>query len=332
MIETELSRAATKIVEELGRVQSGETVVVVTDADTVDVARSIATAARSVTDDVSILVKPAAKEHSNEPSGTVTAAMRAVDVALVATRHSITHTSAMGAILDSGTRVVTLRSITTRMMREGGITADFDRVREDSLAILDAFESASTTEVTSPAGTDVTVGLTEHAPIALAGPGGPNDRILGFPPGEVAIAPDERAADGTVVFDHSVDNVGMVDEPIELAFVDGFVESVDGGVEAEELRRVLDRSDENARHVAEFAVGTNPDALLSENLKEAKKRLGTVHVAVGDNASTLGGSMPSDLHLDGVVLRPTVRLDGRTVLEEGVLQRDAVPGLRPVDE
>ena len=327
MIETELSRTATKIVETLGRVRSDESVLVVTDADTVDIARSVATAARSVTPEVSILVKPASMEHSNEPPATVTAAMEAADVVLVATRHSLTHTSAMGAVLDAGTRVVTLRSITERMMREGGITADLDRVREDSLALLDLFEASSTAQVTSPAGTDIEFGIADHAPIALAGPGGPNDQLVGFPPGEVAVAPDERDASGTVVFDHSMDNLGMLDTPIELSVVDGFVESVSGGVAAEELREIFARSDENARHIAEFAMGTNPNALLSENLKEAKKRLGTVHVAVGDNASTLGGSMPSDLHLDGVMLRPTVRLDDRTVLRDGVLQRDAVPGL-----
>lgn len=327
MIETELSRTATKIVETLGRVRGDESVVVVTDADTVDIARSIATAARSVTPEVSVLVKPASKEHSNEPAATVTAAMAAADVALVATRHSLTHTSAMGSVLDAGTRVVTLRSITARMMREGGITADLDRVRADSLALLDLFEASSTAEVTTPAGTDIAFGIEDHAPIALAGPGGPDDRLVGFPPGEVAVAPDEREATGTVVFDHSMDNVGMLDTPIELSVVDGFAEAVSGGVAAEELREIFERSDENARHLAEFAVGTNPNALLSENLKEAKKRLGTVHVAVGDNASTLGGSMPSDLHLDGVMLRPTVRLDDRTVLRDGVLQRDAVPGM-----
>lgn len=132
-----------------------------------------------------------------------------------------------------------------------------------------------------------------------------------IPPGEAPTSSVEGTAEGTVVIDYSMDSVGLLEEPITLTFESGIVTSVEGGTEASQLRdRMVDI--ENAGNMAKFAIGTNPDARLVGNLAEDKKRLWTVHFTIGDNES-LGG----DIHLDGVVLDPTVELDGETILEEG---------------
>jgi leucyl aminopeptidase (aminopeptidase T) len=83
---------------------------------------------------------------------------------------------------------------------------------------------------------------------------------------------------------------------------------------------------ENAGNMAEFAIGTNPDARLVGNLAEDKKKLGTVHFAIGDNES-LGGTTQCDIHLDGVVLDPTVVLDDEEVITEGEVHLDRIRAL-----
>jgi leucyl aminopeptidase (aminopeptidase T) len=120
-----------------------------------------------------------------------------------------------------------------------------------------------------------------------------------------------------------MDNIGRLEEPIELTFEEGFVTEVDGGSDADRLREIIEGADENAGNLAEFAIGTNPDARLIGNLAEDKKLAGTVHFAVGDNES-LGGSLQSNIHLDGLVLKPKVRLDGEVVVEGGKLLTDRV--------
>jgi leucyl aminopeptidase (aminopeptidase T) len=70
-------------------------------------------------------------------------------------------------------------------------------------------------------------------------------------------------------------------------------------------------------------IGLNLHARLVGNLAEDKKKLGTVHFAVGDNES-LGGTTQCDIHLDGVVLNPTVTLDGETVITEGDVHLDRI--------
>lgn len=78
--------------------------------------------------------------------------------------------------------------------------------------------------------------------------------------------------------------------------------------------------DENALNIAEFAIGigTNPRSRMKGNMAEDKILRGCVHVAVGDN-HTIGGKLQSHVHLDGVILSPTVEIDTHLIVKEGKL-------------
>jgi leucyl aminopeptidase (aminopeptidase T) len=97
----------------------------------------------------------------------------------------------------------------------------------------------------------------------------------------------------------------------------GKVTSVNGGIEAEKMRKLL-KSDENASHIAEFAIGTNPNSRMKGNMAEDKVLRGCVHIAVGDN-HTIGGTLESKIHLDGVILNPIVEMDDSILVNKGVL-------------
>jgi 2,5-dihydroxypyridine 5,6-dioxygenase len=47
-----------------------------------------------------------------------------------------------------------------------------------------------------------------------------------------------------------------------------------------------------------------------------EKVFGTAHVALGDNAH-MGGSVSSKIHIDGIVLEPSIELDGVPLMERG---------------
>ena len=80
---------------------------------------------------------------------------------------------------------------------------------------------------------------------------------------------------------------------------------------------------ENARVIAEFGVGTNPGAKRPDNVLEAEKILGTVHVAIGDN-HTFGGVNRVSFHTDYVVFETQVIIGGKgwqkRLLEKGRLR------------
>jgi len=79
---------------------------------------------------------------------------------------------------------------------------------------------------------------------------------------------------------------------------------------------IKDANNENARNVAELGIGTNEKVLLENNLLEMEKVLGTVHIAFGDNKS-MGGVVESSIHVDGVILKPTLIVDGKKIMEDG---------------
>jgi leucyl aminopeptidase (aminopeptidase T) len=52
------------------------------------------------------------------------------------------------------------------------------------------------------------------------------------------------------------------------------------------------------------------------NILEDEKVIGTVHIAVGNNCS-YGRTNNVPLHLDGVITKPTVYLDGKLLMDAG---------------
>jgi leucyl aminopeptidase (aminopeptidase T) len=81
---------------------------------------------------------------------------------------------------------------------------------------------------------------------------------------------------------------------------------------------MLDNVGRDARNIAEFGIGTNDMAKLSGILLEDEKVKGTIHIALGNNI-TMGGSVNVPIHLDGVVKKPTVYLDGKLLMRNGEL-------------
>lgn len=315
MMEFELASVSRQVVEGLADVESDEEVLLITDPANESVARSLTTAARSTGAIADLIVMPKTAVHGAEPTDAVAAAMKAVDVAVMATTHSFTHTRARLDAAVTGTRIVIMRGVSEDLMIHGGINTDYEWLAETTANVRDVLDDATTAHVVSEAGTDVTMDLRGRSAFALDG----LFHDYGFsalPPGESPTSPVEGSTEGTIVFDYSVDNVGLLEAPIGLVIEGGTVVEIRGEKQADELRELLDDADENARNIAEFAIGTNPDARLVGNLAEDKKRLGTVHFAVGDDES-LGGSVRSNIHLDGVVLEPSVWLDDEQFLKDG---------------
>lgn len=66
----------------------------------------------------------------------------------------------------------------------------------------------------------------------------------------------------------------------------------------------------------ELGIGTNKAAILNGIILEDEKVYGTVHIAFGTNTS-FGGTNKADCHMDGIILKPTLYLDGRKIIDHG---------------
>ncbi|MEM2679549.1 MAG: hypothetical protein QXU01_03945, partial [Candidatus Hadarchaeales archaeon] len=86
----------------------------------------------------------------------------------------------------------------------------------------------------------------------------------------------------------------------------------------DKLFKIVSKVGKNARNLAEFGIGTNKMARFSGSVLEEEKIVGTCHIALGDN-STFGGNVRAGVHIDCVMLKPTVEIDGRVILQDGRL-------------
>ena len=126
----------------------------------------------------------------------------------------------------------------------------------------------------------------------------------------------EGTAEGLVVVDGSI--VGTLREKIRIKVEKGKAVEI-RGKNADKLVRMLTKVGKEAFNLAEFGIGTNPNARLTGIVLEDEKVLGTCHIALGDN-STFGGQVRVGVHMDGILLKPTVRLDRKTIMERGKLK------------
>jgi hypothetical protein len=85
------------------------------------------------------------------------------------------------------------------------------------------------------------------------------------------------------------------------------VVDIEGGASADRLRVIVE-SVADADNIGEIGIGLNPAARIGDEIAEAKKAFGTVHIALGDSANEYGGLVECDVHLD--VPGATVEFDG----------------------
>jgi leucyl aminopeptidase (aminopeptidase T) len=140
--------------------------------------------------------------------------------------------------------------------------------------------------------------------------------VSALPGGEVSLPPVEGTAEGVVVWERVASDLGALDGPVTIEVRAGRAVGIDGGAAADRLREIV-ATVRDADNIGEIGIGLNPVARIGDQITEAKKALGTVHVALGDSANEYGGLVECDVHLDGLVMRPTIEFDGRVVVDAG---------------
>ena len=188
----------------------------------------------------------------------------------------------------------------------------------DAMAVL---EGKTKVRVTTDLGTDFTVSI-EGRPALEVTPMKKRGQMMGPVPlwAEVAFAAVEDYTQGVAVVDGVMLGIGLpgqVTKPIRWELEGGRCVRIEGGDEAERLREAIEGV-ENADVVGEFAFGTSEKAPFGS--PSEKGRIGTVHLALGDNHNAYpGGKNVCVLHLDGVFLNATMQIvdDGTYILKDG---------------
>ncbi|MBO8142514.1 MAG: aminopeptidase [Firmicutes bacterium] len=345
-----LSSVVRLLFEQNFALKSGETVVIVNDIPSPDhwhslpptvltdmarrtvLARSVAETARVLFPDnpVRLSLYRATAQANSEPPEEVARELARADVALAITTFSISHTDARMNACRQGTRLGTMPGALESMFAPGGVlTADYEWITALSERLVTAVSGAGEIVIRSPAGTDIRFSLSGRRALVDGGLYRTPGSWGNLPAGECFVAPLEGTANGTIAVEPEwYPSLWQppLDEPMRIEFRDGEVRAVDGGGRAgDHLRGLLelDRSEcseaaRRRRNLAEWGLGTNPNARSHESNLEMEKILGTVHLAIGDNAH-IGGTVNADFHRDFVINRPTVYVDGRLLYNDGQL-------------
>jgi leucyl aminopeptidase (aminopeptidase T) len=232
--------------------------------------------------------------------------MKTADVALLVTTYSLSHTKARKQACATGCRIASMPGITLDMIQRT-LTADYSQIAIISKKLAKILTQGKTAQLTSPAGTNLSLTLNSRIGQADTGIYTKKGNWGNLPAGEACIGPLERKTQGLLVIDGT---------PIKIIVKDGLATTISGSKAAKNLIKILDQIGPKARNIAELGIGTNPLAKLSSNVLEAEKVYGTCHIALGSNIS-YGGQVDIPYHSDNIVLQPTLQIDGKMIIKDG---------------
>jgi len=302
-------------------IQKGESVVVITDLQKMEIALPLAEMAKELGGDITIITLMMTESGSrSEPPEVVASALREADVILLPLTRAITHTKAIRNALHNRARAISLTGLTMHMLRGGAIEADFLGIEPQCEQIAERLTAAQQVKIRSPGGTDLEFDISGRKGNAMSGIA-KKGKFRPFPNIEANIAPLEGTAKGIAVIDGSIPfiGIGIPKHPVILHIKDGYVVNIEGDNEASRFAEHLKEfNDPEVYNIAEFGIGLNPKAKLTGIVIEDEGVLGTAHIALGTSAS-LGGKVQAAIHYDLIMRNVSVELDGEIILDKGKL-------------
>jgi leucyl aminopeptidase (aminopeptidase T) len=316
MLTTAEKAAGKNVMRNCLEVKSGEKVLVVTDSKKEKIEAAIFfESAKQFTNKVKMVIMSPTGQHGAEPPSEVTKLMKEADVVLAPTTYSITHTKARANACNAGARIVTMPGITLDTILRT-LTIDYKNIASLSKKIAGLLTIAQKAELTSPSGTKMI--------FSLEGRDGMPDTGLFFnpgdygnlPAGEAFISPKEGSSQGILVFEACFGDLKL-NEPLAFEVKNGLVtKALTTHKDLKVVETSMNKIGPKARNIAELGIGTNQMAKPGQGILEVEKIYGTAHVALGNNAY-FGGEVDVPYHMDGLIVYPTLKLDGQTIIKNG---------------
>jgi aminopeptidase len=221
-----------------------------------------------------------------------------------------------------GIRHAHMVNIERRIMLEG-MRADFHKVDELSLKVLDIAQAAQVIRARTAAGTDVTAGMNPNYKWIKTSGIISTKKWGNLPGGEIFTTPGE--VNGTFVIDGVVGDYlcakygDLRDSPLTLR-IEGnrLKEAHSANRELEDEFWRYTHTDENSDRVGEFAIGTNIGlhGVIGNILQDEK--LPGIHMAFGNPyGAHTGAEWDSSTHIDVVGTKFDIWADDRQIMRAG---------------
>jgi len=257
-----------------------------------------------------------------EPPEKVPQALLTADIGIAITSYSLTHTKARNDATDRGVKIASMPGFLVDMFYPGGaMDADYHMIANRTLEIQSRLEGVSEIKISNKQGTDLEFSIQGRKKFAETGLIERFAKPCNLPAGEAGCSPVEGTTNGRIVLEKGW-HKSLSDGQAAIAIEEGFIKSIVGPKKfVEEMDRILrvgiDQDPyKSRRNIAEFGIGTNPNAKKIDNTLEAEKILGTIHIGYGNNFF-MGGKVNADFHSDFVVNAPSVWLDREIFMNNG---------------
>ena len=319
----ELAKSAKKLVENVMLIKEKENVVITADTSSDErVVKATANAVYATGAIPTIVWYETRSTAVMEPPKPVAGAVKNADVWIEYSYAYILHTQAWKDSLKSGVRYICLSGMDVSMMVNTIGRINYTKMLKLGEALRNMVEQADEVVIKSPAGTNLTAynrGRKVRQSGKLADtPGEPI--MLG---GQVSWCPMEETINGLLVFDGALwppAEIGLLSSPVKLTLKKGVVIKIEGGQEAKIFERWLASFDDSTMyHLAHYSLGFNPGVRkCSGRIVEDERTFGCIEMGLGSQGpQIMGKTWKSASHTDGVVLNPTIILDGKIVEKEG---------------
>ena len=287
------------------------------DPDMVD---AFFAAAHSLAGEATLLMR-APQPLLTEPPDAVRDLLAAADMVVDMATNPWLYTYALNAIIDSGTRLLQVNSSVGTL---GSLVPTRWKIaRADAGAAL--FAQAQEIEIGSKGGTHLTMRCADR-------PGWGQDGIV-REPGDwdstatsiLAVAPLEDSIEGVLIIEpgDTIDTRprrARARDAITLTLAGGRIADIEGGYEAHLFQEWLAKWDDpNAYVIAHTGFGGDPRA-TPDDPSQWESIEGGINIAFGSNLFRgLAGANHARSHLDIVLLRHSMKINGETVVDNGRL-------------
>lgn len=241
-------------------------------------------------------------------------------IIIAMSNNSTSHTRFRALACAAGCRFASLPHFDPDMFQTS-MTVDWNALAARTALLVEAVNRAEWIRVTTPNGTGMHICKQGRHAEGDDGLLTAKGSFGNLPAGEAYLAPLEGKSHGVMVIEWGPTR--KLDEPLRLTVEKGVVVGIEGNDPHRD--RLETRFAENAacRNIAELGIGTNDKASRPDNVLEAEKILGTIHIALGDNTG-FGGTVSAPFHEDYVFYQPSltaIMADGseRVIIAGGVL-------------
>ena len=327
-----IEQGVKQAIENCLKVKKGENVVIITDRETLALGSALRAAAEKITGKSSrlFLMEDFGARPIPFPE-VIKEAIAAADISIYAAQGAkgelATFRQPMLRTIEANPRLRHghMIGITPEIMTDG-MCSDYREIQRISKLVYEKVKNARAIRVVTDRGCDFTAEFSPQLKWAVSDGDITPGHWKNLPDGEVFTSPANLS--GQVVIDGCLGDffaeryASLEDTPIRIEVKNGKAQRESLRCGNEDLRKefaeYVFKTDENSHRVGEFAIGTNTGLThLIYNLLQDEKFPG-IHIAFGSPLpGHTGAKWDSKAHVDGVLIKPTIYVDGEAIMATG---------------